>query len=338
MTEIYTYQIDFTNECPLRCKHCYALKKYSKITDEVLDKAIDYISNKINLGNHKSPDIILSGGEVGLYNPNKVLYTINKIRNNCPNYKPKFIYQTSLIYNLTKEHLDLFNKIDVIGVSYDYKIRYSNYDQEILFFNNLDIVKKYNENILFIMVLHKQLLEDFTPERLMSFLMATGCHTFELERLCIPMTDNKHYKEILPKNEDTREFLTKCYFLYKKIQKIYPMTIGTFECLEASFNNRWYYEHSRSCCENYITINPSGNINTCFMEQNNPIGNIMDESFDIDSYNKIISEEKKLNDECKNCKYLKWCKGDCHKHEFDETGCQTPYKIYEYLQLKTQTI
>ena len=50
--------------------------------------------------------------------------------------------------------------------------------------------------------------------------------------------------------------------------------------------------------------------------------------------NEIYKEEKEYNDLCKSCKYLKYCNGNCHIFPFDETGCLTPYKIYDYLQEK----
>lgn len=331
MRDIYTYQIDVTNRCSLNCKHCYALKHFKDMPKFILDKCVDYIIKSIDNCECIDPIVNFSGGEVGLYNEEWLLESIKKIKT-LTNKTPKICYQTSLVYDLTDKHKDIIQNVDLVGTSFDYKIRFTSINQEIKFFNNLNIVKSLNDNIEMIITLNKDMIKDVSPKMLFSFMISTGLHKFELERLCKPMIDNQTYDTIRYKNKDVRNYLYDCFKLYIEYKKYYDITIGTFDCLVDSFNGNYYYEHGRDCCKHSITFSPNGNISTCFMEQNLPYGNIINDKIDEMLYNNVIKIEETLDDECLNCKYLQWCKGDCHRFEKDDSGCSTPYIIYEHLK------
>lgn len=331
MRDIYTYQIDVSNRCSLNCDHCYALKHFKDMPKEVFDKAIDYIIKNINECECIDPIINFSGGEVGLYDIQRIIDGIIKIKNNV-NKSPNICYQSSLVYDLTDKHKELIKMVDLVGTSYDYKMRFKSINQEVKFFDNLKEVKSLNDNIEMIITLNKDMIDEVSPNMLFSFMLSTELHKFELERLCKPMTDNLKYYEIKYKNKDVRDYLYKCFKLYIKYKEIYDISIGTFDCLIDSYNGNYYYEHGRDCCKHSITISPNGNVSTCFMEQNLPYGNIINDKYDEMLYNNVIKIEETLDNECLNCKYLQWCKGDCHRFEKDESGCSTPYMIYDYLK------
>lgn len=328
---IDTYQIDVTNQCPLNCDHCYGLKSKTSMEKETLNKVMQAIIDNINANNDDEPTITISGGEIGLYDPSLIIEAVSKIKQNVSPKRPQIAIQTSLIFNINDAHKQLFQIVDEVSTSYDYKIRFKDLSKEILFWKNLNIAKQLNKNIQIIIALTKDLIKDISPEALFSFILSTGANHVELERLCQPMTNLSTFTKIKPLNKDVNDYMFECYKLYKEVQKYYNLTIDTFDCMEKSVDGEHYYEHGRRCCQQSLTFSPNGNISTCFMEQHRPFANILLHKYNESMRDYVIKEEQKIDSRCNNCKYLKYCLGDCHRMSYDETGCPTPIKIYEYI-------
>lgn len=328
---IDTYQIDVTTACPLHCDHCYGLKSKMIMKKDTLNRVVNTIIDNINHNDDDEPCITISGGEMGLYNASWLIEALIKIRNEVLPKKPQIVIQTSLIFEINEYHKQLFKLVDEVSTSYDYKIRFKNLSNEILFWNNFNIVKNINSNIQVIITLTKKLLEEVTPQMLFSLILSMGAKHIEIERLCIPMDKIYTFDEIKPLNKDVNDYMFECYKLYKDIQQYYPLIIDTFNCMENSVNGIFCYEHGRKCCQQSLTFSPNGNISTCFMEQDKPFGNVDTNQYDEILRQNVINIEKKVNQQCLKCKYYKYCLGDCHKMSFDESGCPTPTKIYEYI-------
>lgn len=328
---INTYQINVTNNCHLNCKHCYTIKKNINMSESTLNNVLQYIITNINNNKDNDPCITISGGEIGLYNPILIKKIYKDIKEKTYPKTPNIVCQTSLLYNLTEEHKDLFKNIDSISTSYDYMIRYKNIKQELLFWNNLNIVKELNKDLQIIIVLSKYMIEEVSPSILFSLILSTGVKHIELERLCKPNIITEDFLSILPENIKVREYLYQCYLIYKELQKSYDIKIDTLDCLEDGCKGNFYYEHGRKCCNESLTFQPNGDILTCFMEEQEIIGNVNTNIINESKRQEIINKEKDVPSECLNCKYYKYCNGDCHRMLWDKTGCSTPYKIYDLI-------
>ena len=83
-------------------------------------------------------------------------------------------------------------------------------------------------------------------------------------------------------------------------------------------------------CRQYFVVEYNGDIYPCdfFVDKHLKLGNILDDTWDSLWKSRIFKafgqRKSKWNDKCKNCDYLKTCKGDCPKHRFnhkDDLSC-----------------
>lgn len=328
-----TFFINLTNKCNLNCKHCYDLKLNREMSKNVLDKSIEYICQKIKDSNENDYTINFVGGEIGLYNQQWISDAIDYIKNFCQKLL-RIIYQTNLCYTLTDTHLEVLKKVDEIGTSYDYQIRFNNYSQKFQWMDNIKLLQSLNKHIRVSFTITKNLIENVSPEILYDMILGMNIYDIEFTRL-LPTVSGKDISQLNPLNKDVRKWLYEAFILYEKIRKYKPLNVINFECLRDSFYGNYNWEHGRHCCLDNEVITPNGNVGTCLLEQSKPFYNIITDEY-ICNKQCIYNAEQELEDECNKCKYLNMCKGDCHLYHCDETGCSTPYEIYDYLKIKQE--
>ena len=328
LRNIKTINIILTHKCNLRCQHCYDVKNNQEMSQEVLDEANEYVCNYIKENSGKEFHIQYIGGEVGFYSQEALLNSLKYIKEKCSGERLQFMSQSNLVYDLTPIHKQVINELDCYGTSYDYELRITNPEYKVKFFNNLKYIHSLGKQVSVIFTLTNPFIKHLTPQLFWDFIIGSDIHYIGLNGY---VATNELAKLLLPKAEDVREWCYQVFLLYEKIRKYYPVEIEEFERNRDSFYGKQEYIHSRTCTLDNITIHPNGDVATCIFKYDKPIYNIVSKKQLMD-INEIYKEEQEYNELCKSCKYLKYCNGNCHIFPFDETGCLTPYKIYDYFQ------
>ena len=327
-----SFFIVLSNKCNLGCKHCYDLKLNQDMSPDILDLATKHVIKKINSTDNNEYLINYVGGEIGLYNQELILDSIHRIKENCSNKKLRFAYQSNFVYILSEQHLSVLKEIDEVGTSYDFKIRFSDFKQYLQWIDNLKTIQSLNKPIRVTTVLTKQVTEELSPQSLLELMVALNIHYLEVN-VCYSKIGEKGVNSIVrPLNEKVREYYFELFKLYSKLRKVYDIFIPNIDCLIDSYYGKNYWEHGRHCSLDNETITPSGNVAGCILTRHKPMFNLKTGKV-FAAKEDIYNDELQLEEICKTCKYLKYCKGGCQMGVFDETGCPVPYKILEYVSL-----
>lgn len=330
-----TFFIILTNQCNLNCMHCYANKDGKVMTPEVLQLANDYVVNNINDTNEEEYVVGYTGGEIGLYNQDEILKSVQYIKDKCKGKNIRFSYQTNLIYNLTTKHIKVLNQMNEIGTSYDLFIRYKDMNEYNLWVHNLKALQEaYNDVTLRVSTVVTKYVTELPPESLIRFYKDNNIHTVELLNVMKSLND-RDTSYLMPSNEQLRDWFYETFKLYEKVRRTYDLTIVDFEYVRQSFNSFFVNNYSRECCQKNRCITPDGKVGTCMLTQNNPIYDLV-EMKELEPLETLCNNEAVKPNICKDCEYFKYCRGGCQFYNFDETGCTTPYKIYNYLQLEQE--
>ena len=335
------YHINMTDKCNLNCKFCYALKTNISMNKQTLDNTIDFIIHEIITKNFdKNENIVINfmGGEVGLSDPKLIQYAIDKINEQQQIYQipNKILYDvnTNLVFELTDDWIELFKKINLIGISWDYKLRFHNLKQEMLWINNVKKLQSLGfNNIKCLVTMTKDFIENCSPDMFMSFMLASGISVWEFNKLTLPVNgDKKDYEKFHISNRITEDWMYQMFLKYEYLKSIgNQIIIETFDCIIDSVKGDYYYVHSRTCQNDNRTISPNGDVAQCVFTSAKPFYNVNTKRLCYTNYDNILKIQDTLKDDCKNCSLLKYCKGDCCLVLWDETGCATPKKIYEHI-------
>lgn len=334
-TDIDTIEIELTQGCPLKCMHCFAEKLFGEMTEKTFNDMINFLIELSTITNEPRLDFVFTGGEPGIFNMARLKNGMLRLKNEIKK-ETRIIFQTSLMYDLTPEHFEVFNLCDMIGVSWDYKGRYNDIHNEVRFFNNLNKVKALNKEMGMIISMTDAIVKEVPPKMLMSFILLTGIKHFDINRLFTPLTTTTEAfrKKMSVTNEQIRDYQYELFKLYKQVKDELGLYFFDFECLIDGYNGNNHNQYSKTCPQHLIHINPKGEIMRCMDLAGNDFGNVSTH-FDDEKYVKIVKEHGQyMREDCKGCKYLKACQCGCPWMYFDETGCSVPYKIIDYIELK----
>ena len=334
-----TFQINITNRCNLACPFCYAFRNNQVITKEIMDKAVEFIINKIKLEPKDTPhNINFSGGELFTGAYELIPGAIRTIKERCSEDRITYTIQsnlTALRIQDNEKAEEIISLLDSVGTSL-YDLEIVNKKQKQIFDDNIKYIQRLNKKIEVMICVDYALLR-YGQTYLYEMLVDKGIYNIEFERLSKPMELKSNYKQgdshSKPSNEEQSRWLTVAYKEYKEFQKKYPnFHIYMFDCMENAVNGIYHYEHSRNCQKTWYTILPNGDIGNCPIKVEKPFYNLLTKKLDIDKYNEIVAFEENVNPKCLDCVYYKYCKGDCCNMEWDNTGCPTPYKIFDLIE------
>ena len=254
----YNIYLKPTNECQLRCQHCYTGDiVYGAMTDEVLRKSVSWICSFVKSHPHDVVSVILHGGECTQYDINKLIDVVSSIDN------VRWGITTNLVYKLQRNHIDLFNAMKqqddqfVIQTSWDYDIRFNSDTQLRLWENNVRFLISSEFVVQPTICVTKSLIESVSSDELLDYLQLLGLDRCNFERLT--NTGRASNKQHTPNNHDLNVWLLSAYKHSKKKNLCIPM----FESIEQSFNYSYLGCRARKCTETVITINSDGTIATC---------------------------------------------------------------------------
>lgn len=328
-----------TNNCQLRCKHCYNDFMHNKddMSLITLQKSIKYINELAEILPDNNIDCQLHGGEPMMYEYLDALYYWLQAQT----MQFKNIHwgiTTNLVYKLTPIEIAIFKLMKpyrdsnetMIQTSWDYNIRFQNPNQLALWTNNVYTLLEHDIKVQPTICLTNELITNYTGEKLILYMINLGVDRINFER--ITNTGRAANGSLRPNNESLDKWLLDCYKMYEYYRD--KITIGLFESVEKSLNHEYLGCRARKCMQNVITINPDGSVGGCPNTAYSPIGNL-----DYNDPKKTtiwIQKENTRDNQCYTCEYFQYCNGDCFQLTWDNTGCPGMKSIYQYLLTKEQ--
>ena len=326
------FYIKTTEECNLKCLHCYNGTSSSLYFDP--DKTIDflnkYIQNNPNIFHY---DIAFHGGEpllAPIENMRKIVFFFK----GQTQLTSSFSIQTNLIHNLTPEKKDFLLSLDAIGTSWDYDLRVaSKRELEIWEKNVSELIKEKKLHVT--ICLSAKLIKEITPKEIIEKMIAYGFSSLLFERLT-PSGVALENKDIFPNLSDQDNWLhqmlldTKKYAFYEKIENTFLSTYANILYYGKPIEGQ---RRCRQCESSMITISADGSLSGC------PDSGDYDRSkyqniSNVKSYNnKIFNNKLIINeligniDKCSFCPLVFLCKEDCHKYK----ECNAPKKMMRTL-------
>ena len=333
---IGTVEVELTQGCSLKCKHCFADKFFGPMSKETLNNTVNFLADLSEKSTHNKLEVIFTGGEPGTFDMKLFKEAVIALRNKVKK-KLCINIQTNLLYKLTDEHLAAFSVCDEVTTSWDYSYRYDNIQNEALFFSNLEKVKALNKDMTMIITMTDALVANIPPEMLMSFILCTGIKSFAINRLYTPLnvTPEEFRKRMQVTNEQIREYQYQLYKLYDKVKEKMGLYFFDLECLADAAEGNNYNQYNNNCPAELIHVNPGGEIMRCMDKRGKNFGNVNTTGMDMNKYEEILIEHRNsVRESCKTCKYFKYCRSGCPWMYFDETGCSVAYKIIDYVHAK----
>lgn len=341
-----------TNACNLRCKYCCLGDKsnYKFVNKSKLIEIFDYIGEYATYNSFEKVCIIFHGGEPLLISTDMYSEAMEYIMDKFKNLYFRWNIQTNGTI-VDDKKIDFFRKYDInIGISIDGnklshdKVRIfengsGTYDKV---WNNIIKLKENNISCSGIMVLSSaELNDDF------SYL-----DSFTKNRIALKINpliscgevDNNLYLEL--KKYDYAKYLISVFkYILKNDLDIVVSPID--KILNAIINKQPVREciFSEQCSQRFIAIDYNGDIYPCgrFVDQSSyKLGNISEKKYRFrnkEYINLIQRKNLMLPEDCKACKYKKYCNAGCSAEAnissniLEKTQMCDDYKmIFEYFE------
>ena len=333
------FELIVTNKCNLNCKQCYTIHGNEEMSDEVLNKAVDYIHRQISTLPDEEHEVNIVGGEAGLINHKRLNDIYDKVTVYGNIKQLHVMCRSNLAFELTDEFIKFAKRCTQVGTSYDYKARFGSQKQEELWRKNVKILQNEGIDLDCIITINKMLMT-LTPEQIFDMVEELGFERFDLHRLFYPNQmkdeDKSLYDQLMrPKNRDVDKWLFQVYKEYIKRKKLNPkLSLETLDVVKDSIEgSTGEYTHARNCQKQNRTILPNGMVSQCTYTVFKPFYNLITGENNEEIYNSLVKYEEELHEECKKCPFLRYCKGDCCWFPHDDTGCPGLKYLYQYLTL-----
>lgn len=311
-----TLIIKGTDGCNLRCKYCSIGEKklnFNVIDIKTLKHSGDFIVKFAQQQKETSITIILHGGEPTIIDYKVYQEFFDYLLQTYSDISFKFSMQTNC-FHFSEEYVTFLKKYDVhVGVSIDGNEKIHNKTRVDI--NGKGTFSKVKENIIKLIengisvsgliVVTKELLNED-----LSYL-----NFFNYYNINLKINPLLNYGEAL--NEDSlwlevgdySNYIKKVY-LYMLDNEIEIKINPVFNIFNAIINNTEMSDcaYKNQCGKNFICVDYKGDIYPCgrfYDVYGSCLGNV----YNTDNISKFTPT--KLLEECKNCKYLKWCYGGC---------------------------
>lgn len=279
-----TLYINVTDECNLRCPHCFKTERNKRVIS--LSSVEDALAD-----NPDVKHVVLFGGEFLLRkNTEYVLKLID--------YVKKFDVEISGTTNLCYETLDcnqrlILDKLDCVSTSWN-PDRFETPKQLQFWVDNLERIPFEKLSILITLT-----------NSLLSFEPKTICDMFNGKASVVKFEPYIGIGASKPKNKDVDLWLKDFYL----VEKFGNTTFEPFCQIEEGFKHRYSTgTFCRNCHRTTLNLKVDGGVTCCPNCENMP----------IEQFKRLVFN---FNEACFPCEFFQFCKGNCPLLTFDETGC-----------------
>ena len=317
--------IKTTENCNLRCKHCFVPHISNKMTDETFNKVIEQLKNFKN----EKITIIWHGGEPTLIGKekferfNKTLFEnfdVSNIDNHIQTNLLTYDEEWDRIY---KKYFNNF-----VGISYDFDIRFfdKTRPKEKVFWDNVQKLKDNETEFNMIVTITRKVIE-LGAVKFFNWILDNDIRNIHLERLTKSGYAINHWDEIGFTNKEYNDFMVNLFNLYtiyynknKNVRE--HLHISPFESIMSNVHKSKQFSCAGSC-SSFFTFNPDGSVKCCTTTYRK-LGTVNDDIKKLALKN-FFDKEK-----CHQCEFKKVCKSGCSvmTEIFDESGeCIGNYRL-----------
>jgi uncharacterized protein len=301
--------------CPSDCKYCWSSEEGSPVmTVDIIKDVIEWLEDFRN----EPVTFTFHGGEPLLAGYDFFKEALPLLAEGLANLKPAFALQTNL-WNLTDEMAELFKEYEIpIGSSLDGPEELNDLQRGEGYYkktiNGYEIAKAHDLQVSFISTFTSYSIQ--YKEDIFNFFLENGLN-LKLHPALPSLRDENPEKWALSP-EEYGELLI--YLLDQYLENIDRIELKNIDHLaKCVFTRRGVVCTFVDCMGDTFAVGPDGSIYPCYRFVGMPeyvMGNVkdhpnMEELAQSDSW-KLLHEFKDLvDDECKKCTYLKFCRGGC---------------------------
>jgi len=322
--------------CNLNCTHCFTAGNRDPIKVAELSTTEKYFKAIRQNVNPKKATFYLHGGETFLAPIPYMHEVCDQIDTIFDETTRIIVPQTNLMYNITDEFLDfLRTRCDnEIGVSWDYKIRFTTANQEALFWKNLQILLDEKVNIAIAITTQKHLLELDPIELAKRF---AGVKSIDFELLTTFDQKTRNFKV---RNVPWAAWLQKLVEYY--VENDVSWSMPQVDMFTKSLQEGHTLDCKCNCCaQRTFTMNPWGSVGLCpdktYYE---PISDVDEmysnwDAFATKALDEIVRrKDEKMADVCYKCEFFEVCGGNCEVDLFwpDEDECPLSKAVIRFQQ------
>ncbi len=345
-----------SSKCNLKCKYCFynsisdarEIRDYGFMKEDTIKKVLDRVLEYSNGG---SCSIAFQGGEPLLIGIDFYRKLIDYIKiNNFNGTTFSFALQTNgtLINN---EWANFFSENNfLIGISLDgnkylhnlNRVDHLNNDSFNRVMKGIHTLEKYNVDYNILTVITSALCKKI--DSTYSFYKKNNFNYLQFIPCLEPLENsqmNLSSFSITPSQYG--DLLINLFDLwYKDALSNKYVSIRFFDNILGLFLNKDYEAcEMKGTCSCQHIIESNGEVYPCdfYTYESYSIGNILENSFEDIHKNSstlnFINSYKDINDKCKKCAYLNFCRGGCRRHRENQKGnlnyfCESYYKFYSH--------
>ena len=313
----FTIQFEVHNHCNLRCIHCYQpdIRKNNIIDIKGIDWVFDQFEDLIASFDER-PKVFfrVSGGEPLIHNNGYLALLYGFF---------KYNYDTALITNATLIDETAAKKLRISGFS-EVQVSFDSAVPEVyerirgpftfdLALEGIKVLKSIGKNIKLAVTLLKG-INDNRFDELFEFCVQNKIYQLNINRF-FPQGQSGHSLEFAYQNDDWKNVLTRIVETASKYPDIF--TVIKDPLVHLFFPDLPSNVYADVCCYigRSVIISYDGSVYAC-RKLDVKLGNMLDKPLK-DIWHKsrllkqLINREKHLEAKCKECSYLKICKGGC---------------------------
>lgn len=308
-----------TDGCNLRCKYCSIGEKnthYNIIDINTMKYAGDYVVKFGKELKETSYNIILHGGEPTLIDYKQYQEFFDYLLHTYSDLSFKFSIQTNC-FHFSDDYVSFLKKYDIsVGVSVDGNERI--HDKTRVDINGNGTFSKIKKNIIKLIenginvsgliVVTKELLNED-----LSYLNFFNYYNINLKiNPLLNYGEASNETSLWLEPGDYSDYIKRVYLYMLEneieihidpISSMFSSVINDTEMSDCAYKNE--------CGKNFVCVDYNGDIYPCgrfYDVAGSCLGNV------YDTNNTIKFSSMDLAEECKSCKYLKWCHGGCNAY------------------------
>ncbi len=313
--------------CPSNCEYCWSSEEGSPVMSvDIIDEVVKWLKDF-----RKEPvTFTFHGGEPLLAGYEFFKEALPLLTNGLEHLKPAFALQTNL-WNMTDEMAELFKEYEIpIGSSLDGPQELNDLQRGVGYYEKTmkgyEIAKSHDLQVSFISTFTSYSIQ--YKEDIFNFFLENGLN-LKLHPALPSLRDENPEKWALSP-EEYGELLI--YLLDQYLEKMDQIELKNIDHLaKCVFTRRGVVCTFVDCMGDTFAVGPDGSIYPCYRFVGMPeyvMGNVkdhptMEDLSQSDSWKLLHEFKDYVDDECKKCTYIKFCRGGCPYNALkisEETG------------------
>ena len=312
-----------TEQCNLRCNHCYNGEPCADRLD--IKSTAKFLAALFKKNDDGENWLILHGGEPLTASPEQME---QMMAIDIPNVRKRIT--TNLAMPLGKTAKSLLLTMDDIRTSFDIGLgRFTMLRHFYWWVHNIRWCRANNLPLSTLNICLSSDMIKIKPERVLRMAEHLGFSKLSFENLCYSGRLNESNKELVPSPAEVDEWFFELYH----VAPYYKVKVVNFTSLAAGICGDWKNHRGLSCCKRTLTINANGTVGECpNSARTNVIGDITMNAEDVLGNHVCTLHKSEHFQTCLACSYFKHCRGGCKEQTWIDGVCSYPKKTADAIR------